>query len=112
MEDLNYQSWSLGRQLNALYETLQQICGLRVPSMNINANRDVRPTLVGGGEGEDDRFDDPAEQMSLEGLRRQEGFLRQQIHDLVAKLPVRRPQDEVQTHVSYRPKRNERLLLP
>ena len=80
MEDLRYQSWSLGRQLNALYRTLEQICGVAI-------NRDD----VGPGG------DDPAEQqMTLEGLRRQDAILRQQIRDLVAKLPIRQPHQVTQ----------------
>lgn len=82
MEDLRYESWSIGRQLNAVYESVEQICGVHIAAIDISPDSTIRPTLVN---------DDAQEhlQQLLEGLRQQEGLLRQQIRDLVAKLPVR-----------------------
>lgn len=87
MEDLRLESWSIARQLNALHESVGHICGVRVAAIDIGGtgHRDiVRPTLAGH-----DR------RQLLEGLRQQDALLRQQIRDLVAKLPVRSPADQV-----------------
>ncbi len=90
MEEVRCESWSIARQLNALYESVGHICGVRVTAIDIGvaSHRDldlVRPTLPAG----DDR------QQLLEGLRQQDGLLRQQIRDLIAKLPIRTPADQV-----------------
>lgn len=88
MEDLRYQSWSLSRQLNALYGTVEQICGARVTVDKRDAARPV---------------DDDIHQahMLLDGLRRQDATLRQQIYDLLGKLPLRRPQNEIQVSIGF-----------
>ncbi|KAI9563122.1 hypothetical protein GHT06_010579 [Daphnia sinensis] len=81
MEDLRYEGWSIGRQLNAVYESLEHICGIHVAAVDISRDC-VRPTLV------NDETEEHLQQL-LEGLRQQEGLLRQQIRDLIAKLPIR-----------------------
>ena len=88
MEDLRYQSWSLSRQLNALYGTVEEICGARV---TVDKKRDGRPTLAATNDDDIHQV-----QMLLDGLRRQDATLRQQIYDLLGKLPLRRPQNEIQ----------------
>lgn len=90
MDEVRCESWSIARQLNALYESVGHICGVRVTAIDIGQHRDhlVRPTLPLPAE-DDDR------QQLLEGLRQQDGLLRQQIRDLIAKLPIRTPADQV-----------------
>ncbi|EFX88222.1 hypothetical protein DAPPUDRAFT_96436 [Daphnia pulex] len=90
MDEVRCESWSIARQLNALYESVGHICGVRVTAIDIGQQqRDhlVRPTLALPAE-DDDR------QQLLEGLRQQDGLLRQQIRDLIAKLPIRTPADQ------------------
>lgn len=89
MEDVRYQSWSLVRQLNAMYETVEKICGVRVTL--VKHQQEIRPTFN----------DSTDQQQQLDGLRRQGGLLRQQIQDLIVKLPVRPPQDDHQQPVYY-----------
>ncbi|XP_057368054.1 coiled-coil domain-containing protein 112-like [Daphnia carinata] len=79
MEDLRYEGWSIGRQLNVVYESLEEMCGIHVAAVDISRSR---PTLV------NDQTEEHLQQL-LEGLHQQEGLLRQQIRDLIAKLPVR-----------------------
>lgn len=92
MEELKYESWAIARQLNALYQSVGQICGVHVTAIDIsssscNTNRDIiRPTLVGNNI-----VDDEHRQQLLEELLQQDGLLRQQIRDLIAKLPIRSP---------------------
>ncbi|XP_032788963.2 coiled-coil domain-containing protein 112 [Daphnia magna] len=94
MEDLRYEGWSIGRQLNAVYESLEQICGVHVAAVDISRDC-VRPTLV------NDETEEHLQQL-LEGLRQQEGLLRQQIRDLIAKLPIR-TNDEAVTNGTAAP---------
>lgn len=93
MDEVRCESWSIARQLNALYESVGHICGVRVTAIDIGQQRDhlVRPTLLLPllPTEDDDR------QQLLEGLRQQDGLLRQQIRDLIAKLPIRTPADQV-----------------
>lgn len=95
MEDLRNQTVSLSKKLNALYESVEQICGVSVFEADRDSKRDIRPTSAADNNGQQQQQE--GEQMALDRLRRQEVLLRQQIADLVAKLPVRRPQqfDEV-----------------
>jgi hypothetical protein len=90
MEDLQYESWAIARQLNALYESVGEICGVRVTAIDISlTNRDIiRPTLLVDNNDVDGH---EVGQQLLEGLRQQDGLLRQQIRDLIAKLPIRTP---------------------
>lgn len=83
MEDLRYQSWSLGRQLNSMYEMIEKMCG---GGVQVTAKRESRPISV-------NKDDVDHQQMLLDGLRRQDRLLREQIQDLIAKLPVRGPQN-------------------
>ncbi|XP_046449372.1 coiled-coil domain-containing protein 112-like [Daphnia pulex] len=94
MDEVRCESWSIARQLNALYESVGHICGVRVTAIDIGQQqRDhlVRPTLLPLPTEDDDR------QQLLEGLRQQDGLLRQQIRDLIAKLPIRTPADQAVT---------------
>jgi hypothetical protein len=95
MDEVRCESWSIARQLNALYESVGHICGVRVTAIDIGQQQQrdhlVRPTLLLPllPTEDDDR------QQLLEGLRQQDGLLRQQIRDLIAKLPIRTPADQV-----------------
>lgn len=98
MDEVRCESWSIARQLNALYESVGHICGVRVTAIDIGQQQQqqrdhlVRPTLLLPllPTEDDDR------QQLLEELRQQDGLLRQQIRDLIAKLPIRTPADQVE----------------